>query len=335
MTALPVRLRRLRKNDTVRRLFRETQVPFSSLMQAYFVVADENAFEEAPPNSGLFRVGVHALLKEAAALVDAGAASIMLFGVPPHVRDDGEGLAEQLAPLTTAVRALKKQFPELVVFCDVCLCSYTAHGHCGLVSHDAAGAAFIDNDRTLPVLADMSVQLAEAGVDFVSPSDMMDGRIAAIRRALDDKGLIDTGILSYAVKMASAFYGPFRTAAKSAPQFGDRKSYQMPSTNRREARREWQLDVDEGADALLVKPALTNLDLIRDMREASDLPIVAYQVSGELAMMRAAAAQGLLDYDRARDETLASIRRAGADIIITYTARELIQKRATSKLWGV
>lgn len=318
---IPTRMRRLRKNAETRRLFAELTVDMRNLVMPYFVASGRGIKKETSPRSGLWTLSPDQVVAECAPLVDAGVGGIMLFGVPDtkhdHGHDEHADLTAQLRPLLEATAALKKQWPNLVLFSDVCLCSYTTHGHCGVVTNER-----IDNDATLPILADMSVQLGRAGVDFVSPSDMMDGRVGAIRRALDEARLTDTGILAYAVKMASAFYGPFRDAAHSAPQFGDRKTYQMPAGNRREARREWQLDVAEGADALLVKPALTNLDIIRDCREESDLPIFAYQVSGERAVLLAAAEKGLIDYERAVEETLLSMRRAGADVIVTYEARD-------------
>ena len=316
-----VRLRRLRKNGGVRRLFEETTVELRHLVQPYFVVPGRDVWRESAPGTGLWQVSADRLIDEVAPLVGAGAGGVMLFGVPATKRDDGGGLEEQLSPLRAATEALRRAYPELPLFADVCLCSYTTHGHCGLV-HDGV----IDNDASLAVLARMAVLLGQWGIDFVSPSDMMDGRVAAIRRALDDARLHDTGILSYAVKMASAFYGPFRDAAHSAPQFGDRKTYQMPAGNRREARREWMLDVHEGADALLVKPALTNLDVLREARDGCDLPLFAYQVSGERAMLVAAAEKGQLDLRRAVDECLLSMRRAGADAIVTYEARERVRR---------
>ena len=321
MTNLPTRLRRLRKNAQTRRLFAETTVEMRNLVMPYFVANGAGIKKESSPRSGLWTLTADQLVEECAPLVDQGVGGIMLFGVPDtkhdHGHDDAADLTAQLTPLLRSTEALKKKWPDLVTFADVCLCSYTTHGHCGVVTDGV-----IANDATLPILASMSVQLGRAGIDFVSPSDMMDGRVAAIRSALDEARLFDTGILSYAVKMASAFYGPFRDAAHSTPQFGDRKTYQMPAGNRREARREWQLDVAEGADALLVKPALTNLDVIRDCREACDLPIFAYQVSGERAVLMAAAEKGLIDYERAAEETLLSMRRAGADVIVTYEARD-------------
>ena len=316
MTGPAVRMRRLRKNAQVRRLFAESTVELRNLVMPYFVVPGSGVLRESAPNSGLWQVTADRLGDEVAQLVDGGVGGVMLFGVPDQKCDDGSMLEAQLLPTRRATEALRQRFPELVLFADVCLCSFTSHGHCGIVRDKT-----IANDESLAVLAKMAVLLGSYGIDFVSPSDMMDGRVAAIRGALDESRLYDVGVLSYAVKMASAFYGPFRDAAHSAPQFGDRKSYQMPAGNEREARREWQLDVLEGADALLVKPALTNLDIIRDVRAGSDLPIFAYQVSGERAMLVAAAENGLLDFERAMEETLLSIRRAGADVIISYEAR--------------
>ncbi|OGQ11869.1 MAG: hypothetical protein A2138_00835 [Deltaproteobacteria bacterium RBG_16_71_12] len=316
ITGPAVRMRRLRRNAQVRRLFAETTVELRNLVMPYFVVPGTGVLRESAPNSGLWQVTADRLGDDVAQLVDAGVGGVMLFGVPDEKSDDGSKLEAQLGPTRKATEALRQRFPELVLFADVCLCSFTTHGHCGIVRDQV-----IANDESLAVLAKMAVLLGSYGIDFVSPSDMMDGRVAAIRGSLDEARLFDVGVLSYAVKMASAFYGPFRDAAHSAPQFGDRKSYQMPAGNRREARREWQLDQAEGADALLVKPALTNLDIIRDARESSDLPIFAYQVSGERAMLVAAAENGLLDYQRAMEETLLSIRRAGADVIVSYEAR--------------
>ena len=316
MTDLPVRLRRLRRTPAVRRMFAETTVENRHLIQPYFVVPGSGVQKESRPGSALFQISADLLAEEAPVLERAGVGGVMLFGVPDTKSDDGAHLEAQLASLLHAVALLKKR-TALPVFADVCLCSYTTHGHCGLVKDGE-----VLNDESVAVLAKMAVALARGGVDFVCPSDMMDGRVAALRRALDAAGHGQTSIVSYAVKMASAFYGPFRLAADSAPQFGDRTTYQMPAGNRREARREWKADEAEGADLLLFKPALSNLDLIRDAREGSDLPLVAYQVSGEYAMLRAAAHQGLLDFDRAMAEALTSIRRAGADLIVSYHARK-------------
>lgn len=313
---LPVRLRRLRRTPGIRRLFAETSLEPRHLIQPYFVVPGRGQADETPPRMGLWRISPDVLAREATALAAGGAGGIMLFGVPPEKSDDPDALPHQLAPLLEGVAAVRAAAPETPIFVDVCLCSYTPHGHCGVVKDGE-----ILNDPSVQVLARQAALLARAGADFVCPSDMMDGRVGAIRSALDEAGFQSTGIVSYAVKMASAFYGPFRHAAESAPTFGDRQSYQMPAGNRREARREHRLDEAEGADVLLFKPALTNLDLIRDAREASDLPLFAYQVSGEYAALRAAADQGLLDFDRAMHEVLLSVRRAGADAVVSYHTR--------------
>lgn len=319
---LPVRLRRLRRTSSLRGLFAETTVGPRQLVQPYFVVSGKGVRQETRPGLGLWQVSPDVLREEVNALAKGGVGGVMLFGVPDFKRDDGKELAAQLAPLEAAIGEAKAVAPELPLFADVCLCAFTTHGHCGLVKGEE-----IVNDASVRVLAEMSVLFARWGVDFVCPSDMMDGRVAAIRAALDEAGHTNTAILSYAIKMASAFYGPFREAAHSAPSFGDRRSYQMPAHNRREARRELLLDVEEGADALLVKPAMTNLDLLRDAREATDLPLFAYQVSGEYAMMKAAGDAGLIDFERALEESLVSIRRAGADVIVSYAARN--RARAT------
>lgn len=313
---LPVRLRRLRSTPSIRAMFSETQVSLRQLVQPYFVVPGKGVKQETRPGYGLWQVSPDVLREEIGLLSKAGVGGVMLFGVPEQKRDDGKGLDVQLEPLRQAITEAKSAAPELPLFADVCLCAYTTHGHCGLVKGNR-----ILNDESVVVLTQMAVLLAKWGVDFVCPSDMMDGRIKAMRRGLDEAGLSETSILSYAIKMASAFYGPFREAAHSAPGFGDRKSYQMPAGNRREARRELLLDVAEGADAVMVKPAMTNLDLIRDAREATDLPLFAYQVSGEYAMLRASGDAGLMDFDRALEESLIAIRRAGADVIVSYAAR--------------
>ena len=314
--SIPVRLRRLRSTPNVRAMFSETQVTLRQLVQPYFVVPGKGIKQETRPGYGLWQVSPDVLREEIGLLNKAGVGGVMLFGVPEHKRDDGKGLDVQMEPLRQAIVECKSAAPELPLFADVCLCAYTTHGHCGLVKGNT-----ILNDESVVALTDMAIMLAKWGVDFVSPSDMMDGRIGAMRKGLDEAGLQHTSILSYAIKMASAFYGPFREAAHSAPGFGDRKSYQMPAGNRREARRELLLDVAEGADAVMVKPAMTNLDLIRDSREATDLPIFAYQVSGEYAMLRASGDAGLMDFDRALEESLVAIRRAGADVIVSYAAR--------------
>jgi porphobilinogen synthase len=316
---LPVRLRRLRSRAAVRNTFCETRVASANLVQPYFVVPGTGVKRETGP--GLWQISSDMLVEECGPLESAGIGGVMLFGVPATKSTQGFA-SDQIADLLNATSLIANKRPGLVSYADVCLCSYTDTGHCGVASSET-----ILNDASVLKLVAMALELARAGVDFVSPSDMMDGRIGAMRSALDMHQCSNTGIVSYAVKMASAFYGPFRAAASSAPAFGDRKSYQMPAANRREARREWKLDEAEGADALLFKPALTNLDLIRDAREESDLPLFAYQVSGEFAVLRAAADQGLLDFDRAVNESLTSIKRAGADVLITYAARLVATKQ--------
>lgn len=313
---IPVRLRRLRRTAGTRRLFEETTVEPRHLVQPYFVVPGKGVLTEVKKGLGLWHVSADKLVEEVGPLHKGGIGGVMLFGVPDEKSDDPKKLPSQLAPLTDGLKRLKDAFPTLPTFADVCLCSFTTHGHCGVVKgHE------IVNDESVELLSQFAVLLGKAGVDFCSPSDMMDGRVHAMRDALDGEGLSHVGILSYAVKMASAFYGPFRDAAHSAPSFGDRASYQEPPANRREALREVDLDVAEGADALLVKPAMTNLDLIRDARNRTDLPLFAYQVSGEYAMLRAAADAGLLDFERALKESLVSIRRAGADVVVTYAGK--------------
>lgn len=319
----PVRLRRLRRTPAIRSLFAENEVTPRQLVQPYFIVSGKGVRRETRPGSGLWQLSPDVLREEVLPLHRGGVGGVMLFGVPDSKRDDGDGLEEQLEPLRQAITEVKSATPELPLFADVCLCAYTTHGHCGLVRGET-----VLNDESVRALTDMALHLAAWGVDFVCPSDMMDGRVRVMRSALDEAGLKQTSILSYAVKMASAFYGPFREAAHSAPGFGDRKSYQMNAANRREARRELLADLDEGADALLVKPAMSNLDLIRDAREACDAPLFAYQVSGEYMMLRAAADAGLIDFQRALDESLLSIRRAGADVIVTYAARAMVRNGA-------
>lgn len=318
---LPVRLRRLRRTANTRALFSETQVSARNLVQPYFIVPGKGQKAETRPGVGLWQLSPDMLREEVQQLAKGGVGGVMLFGVPDHKRDDGKGLDKQLAPLEAAIKEAKSAAPDLPLFADVCLCAYTTHGHCGLVKDGE-----ILNDESVVALSEMAVLLAKWGVDWVCPSDMMDGRIAHMRKSLDEHGFTNTSILSYAIKMASAFYGPFREAAHSAPSFGDRKTYQMPANNRREARRELLADVAEGADALMVKPAMSNLDLLRDAREATDVPLVAYQVSGEYAMMRAAGDANLIDFDRAVEESLVSIKRAGADVIVSYAARTWARK---------
>ena len=317
------RHRRLRSSPAMRALVRETELTPSHLVAPLFVEEglDGRAPIEAMP--GQSRLGLAALVEEAKDLRSAGVPAVLLFGIPASKDEHGSGAYDDEGVVQEATRRLKDAVPEMLVVGDVCLCEYTSHGHCGLLD-DSGG---VDNDASLPLLADMAVSLAEAGCDIVAPSDMMDGRVAAIREALDGSGQTDTAILSYAAKFASAFYGPFREAADSAPAFGDRHGYQMDPANGRMARDEVLTDIEEGADMVMVKPALPYLDVLRSVRDAVDVPVAAYNVSGEYSMLKAAAANGWIEEERAIDETLTSIRRAGADIIITYHAKEWARSR--------
>jgi porphobilinogen synthase len=311
------RMRRLRGSAELRALVRETQLTPNDFCYPLFVVEGENVVQPIQALPGQNRWSVDKVIGEVEAAMAEGIRSVILFGLPAQKDAEGTQAFSEDAPVQRAVRELKKAFPNLVVMTDVCLCQYTDHGHCGpLCGHT------VDNDAALKLLAATAVSHARAGADLVAPSDMMDGRVAAIRAALDASGFQDTGILSYAVKFASAYYGPFREAADSKPSFGDRRSYQMDSANRREALREAALDVQEGADWLMVKPALAYLDILRDLREHFALPLACYNVSGEYSMIKAAAANGWLDERLATLETLLSMKRAGADLILTYHARE-------------
>jgi len=274
---------------------------------------------------GVFRLSVDELVKEVEEVAKLGIPAVLLFGIPENKDEFGSEAYAEDGIIQRAVRALKRAVPELVVITDVCLCEYTSHGHCGIV-REVPGGFEVDNDATLEILARTAVSHAAAGADIVAPSDMMDGRVKAIREALDENGFAHVPIMSYAAKMASAFYGPFREAAESAPQFGDRRGYQMDFANKREALREIALDLEEGADIVMVKPALAYLDIIAATRERFDVPIAAYNVSGEYAMVKAAAKMGWLDEDRIVWEILTAIKRAGADLIITYFAKDVAKK---------
>lgn len=312
------RPRRLRATAALRGMVRETALSLQDLVDPLFVThGTGNARRPISSMPGVYQNTVDALRAEAEEIVRLGLPGVLLFGLPETKDDRASGAYDDNGIVQQAVRALKSDNPELLVFTDVCLCEYMSHGHCGIVDGDA-----ILNDPSLELLARTAVSHARAGADVVAPSDMMDGRVAAIRDALNREGFTDTPILSYAVKYASAMYGPFREAAESAPAFGDRKSYQMDPANRREALREVELDIAEGADMLMVKPALPYLDILRDVRERTHLPLAAYNVSGEYAMLKAAAAQGWLDERAATLEVLTSIKRAGADIILTYHAKD-------------
>ncbi|HLH43559.1 MAG TPA: porphobilinogen synthase [Bryobacteraceae bacterium] len=311
------RMRRLRASEPMRRLVRETHLEPSQLVLPLFVCPGQGVRRPISSMPGNFQLSVDELVKECQTAYAAGIGGVILFGIPEEKDEEASEAYAENGITQRAVRAVKQALPKLLVITDVCNCEYTSHGHCGkIVDGD------VDNDATLEWLAKAALSHACAGADIVAPSDMMDGRVAAIRHKLDEHGFQKTAILAYAAKFASAYYGPFREAAESAPQFGDRRSYQMDPANGREAMHEMALDFEEGADMLMVKPALPYLDLIRQARERFPVPLAAYQVSGEFSMLMAAVERGWLEYERAMIETLTSIRRAGADIILTYFARD-------------
>ncbi|MBI5570183.1 MAG: porphobilinogen synthase [Desulfomonile tiedjei] len=314
------RARRLRRTETLRRMVREVQLHPEDFILPFFVRQGRELRNPIGSMPGCFQLSVDVLLSELKEPVERGIPAVLLFGIPEKKDPVGsEGYAKN-GIIQQAVRAIKKAFPDLVVITDVCLCEYTDHGHCGIIQHGD-----VDNDQTLDLLAKMALSHATAGADIVAPSDMMDGRVGAIREALDEAGFDQIPILSYAAKYASAFYGPFRDAAESPPKFGDRRSYQMDPANSDEALREVAMDVEEGADMIMVKPALPYLDVIWRVRNAFDLPLAAYNVSGEFAMIKAAAQNGWLDGERCMMEALTSIKRAGADLIISYHALEAVR----------
>ncbi len=319
MTApLVERPRRLRRSDGLRALVRETRLSPSQLVQPFFVCPGEGVRREIASMPGQFNLSIDELVEEAMRARSAGVGAVMLFGLPESKDATGTGAHIEDGIVQRALAALARDVPGLVLMADTCLCEYTDHGHCGPVVD-----GHVDNDATLEILARTAVSQARAGADVIAPSGMMDGMVAAIRTGLDAAGYDHVPVLSYAVKYASGFYGPFRDAADSAPQFGDRRGYQMDPANAREAVREAELDVRQGADMLMVKPALPYLDIIRSVRERFDLPLAAYQVSGEYAMIKAAGANGWIDEQRIVDESLVSIARAGADVVITYFATEV------------
>jgi len=301
----------------MRRLVRETEVGVERLIYPLFAVPGENVRNEIASMPGCAQLSIDLLVEEAASAFEAGVPGIILFGIPSRKDATGSEGYDPEGIVPASIRALKKQLPDLLVWADVCLCEYTDHGHCGIIRDGE-----VDNDATLPLLARASVVYAEAGADVIAPSDMMDGRVGMIRSTLDAEGFESLPIVSYAAKYASAYYGPFRDAAESAPQFGDRRGYQMDPANAEEALREVALDLDEGADVVMVKPALPYLDIIRRVKDQFAVPVAAYNVSGEYSLIKAAAAKGWIDEDRMIAETLLSIRRAGADIILTYFAKE-------------
>ncbi len=315
-----VRLRRLRQSPVLRNMVRETILTRNDLMMPLFVCPGTNVNNPISSMPGNSQLSVDKLVKKGRELFDLGVQSVLLFGIPELKDETGEVACQHNGIVQQAVRALKKEVPELFLVADICNCEYTLHGHCGtIVDGD------VHNDLTLETLAKQSVSLAEAGIDMVAPSDMMDGRVQAIRHALDGKGFYNLPIMAYSAKYASAFYGPFREAAESAPQFGDRKTYQMDPANSDEALREVELDIEEGADIVMVKPALNYMDVIYRVKSTFNIPVAAYNVSGEFAMVKAAAANGWIDEKRIVHELLTGLKRAGADIIISYHTQEIIQ----------
>jgi porphobilinogen synthase len=312
------RMRRLRRTPAIRDLVRETKLQLDDLVYPLFVIAGENIKNPISSMPGCYQLSIGNVIPEVREVVKLGIKAILLFGIPAHKDPAATGAYDHEGIVQMAVRAIKDEFPDLVIITDVCLCEYTDHGHCGVVQEGE-----VLNDVTLELLSKMAVTHAESGADIVAPSDMMDGRVAAIRNALDDEGLTDTILMSYSSKFASAFYGPFREAAESAPAFGDRKTYQMDPANGEEAVREALLDIEEGADMIMVKPAIPFLDVIHAVKQETKFPLAAYNVSGEYAMIKAAAANGWLDEQRAVLEAITGIKRAGADLIITYHAKDI------------
>jgi porphobilinogen synthase len=312
------RLRRLRRTPVLRELVRETRLDPADFVMPLFVEAGLDGRSPIEAMPGVGRLSIGAAVEEAGEVAALGIPAVLLFGIPDHKDEEGTGAYDDEGVVQLATRAIKQAHPDLLVMTDVCLCEYTTHGHCGLLRADGS----VDNDSSVDLIARTAVSQARAGADVVAPSDMMDGRIGAVRSALDEEGLTDTPIVAYSAKFASAFYGPFREAADSTPAFGDRRAYQMDPANADEAVREALLDVQEGADVVMVKPALPYLDVIRRVKDETRLPVAAYNVSGEYAMIKAASAAGMLDERAAVLEALTSIRRAGADIVITYHAKD-------------
>ena len=322
-----IRPRRLRVNDGMRRMVRETRMDKSSLIYPMFVKEGKNIMEEIPSMDGQYRYSVDKLPYAIEPLLESGVDKLLLFGIPEHKDEVGSGAYDENGIVQKALREIKRRYPEMMLITDVCMCEYTSHGHCGvLCGHD------VENDKTLDLLAKAALSHVQAGADMVAPSDMMDGRVAAIRSILDKNNYKNIPIMSYAVKYASSFYGPFREAAGSAPSFGDRKSYQMDFHNRREALKEAALDIQEGADIIMVKPAMSFLDIVREVRDMTDLPLAAYSVSGEYAMVKAAAKLGYIDEEKIMCEMAASAYRAGVDIYITYYAKELAKAMTEGRI---
>ena len=311
------RPRRLRKNETIRRMVRETSLSPGDFIYPLFVTYGKGVKKEVSAMPGCFQESVDEIVRSAGEVYSLGIPSVLLFGIPEHKDEKGTGAYEDSGVVQNAVRAIKDAVPGLYVITDVCLCEYTSHGHCGVIEDGD-----VANDPTLELLALEAVSHVKAGADMVAPSDMMDGRVEAIRLALDEEGYSGVPIMSYAAKYASAFYGPFREAAESTPHFGDRRSYQMDPANRREALKEVALDIEEGADVVMVKPALSYLDIISDVKDSFDVPVAAYNVSGEYSLVKAAGRLGWIDEERLMMEVLTSIKRAGADLILTYFAKD-------------
>lgn len=314
------RPRRLRTGEVLRKMVRETRMDPSSLIYPMFVVEGEHVKEEIPSMPGQYRYSLDCLEEKLLQLSEAGVSSVMLFGIPAHKDECGSGAYARDGIVQKAFRLARQRCPQMYLIGDVCMCEYTSHGHCGILDGE-----YVDNDKTVEVLADIALSQVQAGADMVAPSDMMDGRVAAIRARLDVNGFANTPIMAYAAKFASSFYGPFRDAADSAPAFGDRKAYQMDFHNGREALKEVMLDVEEGADIVMVKPSMAYGDLIRQVKDATNIPVAAYSVSGEYSMIKAAARNGWVDEQRMMCETAVSAYRAGADIYITYYAAELAE----------
>lgn len=314
-----LRLRRLRKNAAIRDMVRETQLSLNDLVMPMFVRPGEGVKNEIASMPGNFQFSVDTLTQRCIELHRSGVKSVLLFGIPEHKDETGEVACEHNGIVQQAVRSIKAAVPDLYIIADICNCEYTSHGHCGTIINGD-----VDNDSTLVTLSKQAVSLSKAGVDMVAPSDMMDGRVGAIRSALDENGFTDMPIMAYSAKFSSAFYGPFRDAAESAPQFGDRKTYQMDPANGQEAMREIELDIQEGADIVMVKPALSYLDVIKEASLNYNIPVAAYNVSGEFSMVKAAAAKGWIDEERIALEILTSIKRAGAGIILSYHTQDLV-----------
>ena len=312
-----LRPRRMRINKAIRSMVRETSLSPKDFVYPIFVVPGENVKEEIPSMPNCYHLSVDKAVELAEEIYELGIPSVEVFGLPEYKDEIGSSAWDMNSPVQRAIKAIKEAVPELIIVGDVCLCQYTSHGHCGkLCDH------YVDNDETLKLLQKVAVSQAKAGADIIAPSDMMDGRVAAIREALDENGFINVSIMSYTIKYASGYYGPFRDAANSAPQFGDRRAYQMDPANDREAMKELELDLEEGADIIMVKPALAYLDIVRRVRDRVNHPVAVYNVSGEYAMVKAAAEKGWIDEKRIVLETLTSMKRAGADIIITYHAMD-------------